>query len=80
MRACRVANNETLRVESSGFDGNVEETNPIRIIVRGAFDNYRELNPDSEVFTRGRVKMPHPEYYSGEPDLERYEVFIVGIL
>ena len=24
--------------------------------------------------------MPHPEYYSGEPDLERYEVFIVGVL
>ena len=24
--------------------------------------------------------MPHPKYYSGELDLERYEVFIVGIL
>ena len=24
--------------------------------------------------------MPHPEYYSGEPDLERYEVFIIGAL
>ena len=24
--------------------------------------------------------MPHPEYYSGEPVLERYEVFIVGVL
>ena len=24
--------------------------------------------------------MPHPEYYSGEPDLKRFEVFIVGIL
>ena len=24
--------------------------------------------------------MPHPEYYSGELDLERYEVFIIGIL
>ena len=23
--------------------------------------------------------MPHPKYYSGEPDLERYEVFIIGI-
>ena len=38
----RVAHNETLRVESSGFDGNVEETNPIQIIVQGAFDDYRE--------------------------------------
>ena len=49
--AHRVANNETLRAESSGFDGNIEETNPIRIIIRGAFDDYRELNPDSEIFT-----------------------------
>ena len=24
--------------------------------------------------------MPHPKYYSGEPDLKRYEVFIVGVL
>ena len=60
-RARHAAQNETLRAESSGFDGNVEETNPTRIIVRGAFDDYRELNPDSEIFTRGRVKMPHPE-------------------
>ena len=60
MRARRAATNETLRAESSGFDSNVEETNPIRIIVQGAFDDYWELNPDSEIFTRGRVKMPHP--------------------
>ena len=33
MWAHHVANNETLRAESSGFDGNIEETNPIRIIV-----------------------------------------------
>ena len=50
-QACRVANNETLRMESSGFDSNVEETNPIRIIVQGAFDDYQELNPNSEIFT-----------------------------
>ena len=24
--------------------------------------------------------MPHPEYYSGEPDLEKFKVFIVGVL
>ena len=51
-RAHQVAHNETLRVESSGFNGNIKETNPIQIIiVRGAFDDYWELNPDSEVFT-----------------------------
>ena len=49
--AHQVAHNETLRAESSGFDGNIEETNPIRRIVQGAFDDYRELNPNSEIFT-----------------------------
>ena len=24
--------------------------------------------------------MPHPEYYLGEPDLEKFEVFIIGVL
>ena len=79
-RTHRAENIDILRVNPSGFDGGVEENNPIRILIRGAFDDYEELNPDSEVFTRGGVKMPHPEYYSGEPDLERFEVFIVGIL
>ena len=78
--AHRTANIDTLRAGSSGFKGNIEESNPIRIIIRGALKDYQELNPNSEVFTRGGVKMPHPEYYSGEPDLERFEVFIVGIL
>ena len=80
MRAPHTANNNTLRAEPSDFNGNVEEINPIRIIVQGAYNDYRDLNPNSEVFTRGRMKMPHPEYYSGEPDLERFEVFIVGVL
>ena len=70
MWAPHAANNNTLRVESSDFNGNIEEINPIRIIVQGVYDDYWELNPNSEVFTQGRVKMPHPEYYSGEPDLE----------
>ena len=79
-QACHAANNDTLRAESSDFNGNIEENNCIQIIVQGAFNDYWELNLNSEVFTRGRVKMPHPEYYLGEPDLEKFEVFIVGVL
>ena len=67
-------------MDPSGSDGGIEENNPIRTLVRGAFSDYQELNPDSEVFTHGRVKMPHPKYYLGKPDLEKFEVFIVGIL
>ena len=51
MRAPHTANNNTLRAESSDFDGNIKEINPIQIIVRGAYDDYQELNPDIEVFT-----------------------------
>ena len=51
VQACHAANNSMLRAESSHLDGNVEENNPIQIIVQGAFDDYWELNPNSEVFT-----------------------------
>jgi len=73
-QAHHAENINILRVDPSGFDGGVEENNPIWILVQGVFNDYQELNPDSEVFTHGGVKMPHPEYYSGEPDLERFEV------
>ena len=77
---CHAENIDILGVNPSGFDRGIKENNLIRALVKGAFSNYQELNPDSEVFTRGRVKMPHPEYYSGAPDLKKFEVFIVGIL
>ena len=38
------------------------------------------LGPNLDSFTRAGVKIPHPEPYSGEVDLERFEVFITGIL
>ena len=50
-RARHAAYNDTLRAEFSEFDGNIKEINPIQIIVQGAFNDYWELNPDSEVFT-----------------------------
>ena len=79
-RAHCTENINILKADPSGFDGGIEENNPIQILVQGAFNDYQELNPDSEVFTCGGVKMLHPEYYLGEPDLERFEVFIIGIL
>ena len=50
-QACCTVYNDTLRAEFSDFDGNIEEINPIWIIVQGAFDDYWDLNPNSEVFT-----------------------------
>ena len=77
---CCAENIDILGADPSGFNGGVEENNPIRTLVQGAFSDYQELNPDSEVITHGGVKMPHPEYYLGEPNLEKFEVFIIGIL
>ena len=38
------------------------------------------LDPDNNIFTHAGVKMPHPESYSGEADLEKFEVFIAALL
>ena len=38
------------------------------------------LGPNLDIFTHAGVKIPHPEPYSGEVDLEQFEVFIAGIL
>ena len=65
--------------DPSSFDGNVEDNNPIQILIQGVIKDYQGLNPDSEVFTRGGVKMPHPEYYVGESDLKRFEVLLRSI-
>ena len=80
MWAHQAVGHDMLRAESSGFDGSIEENNPIQIIIQGALNNYWELNPDSDVFTCGGVNMPHPEYYSEEPDLKKFETFVVGII
>ena len=79
-QAHRAANNDMLRAESSGIDGSIKENNRIWIIIREALNDYQELNPASDVFICGRVKMPHPKYYLGEPDLEKFKAFVIGIL
>jgi len=38
------------------------------------------LNPENNILTHAGVNIPHPEPNSGEPDLERFEVFIAGLL
>ena len=38
------------------------------------------LGPDNDLVTRIGGKIPHPEPYLGEADLEKFETFIAGIL
>ena len=45
-----------------------------------AIDVSQSLGPDNDLVTRIGVKIPHPEPYSGEADLEKFEMFIAGRL
>ena len=38
------------------------------------------LDPENNILTHAGVKIPHPEPYSGKPDLERFKVFVAGLL
>ena len=49
-------------------------------MIREARELTEGLDPDNNIFTRAGVKMQHPEPYSGEADLERFEVFVAALL
>ena len=49
-------------------------------MIREVRDSTKGLDPDNNIFTRAGVKMPHPEPYSGEADLERFKVFVAALL
>ena len=51
----------------------------IRLMIRDE-DLTEGLDPDNNIFTHAGVKMPHPEPYSGEANLERFEVFVAAVL
>ena len=45
-----------------------------------AIDVSWSLGPDNDLVTHIGVKIPHPEPYLGEADLEKFETFIAGVL
>ena len=49
-------------------------------MIREARELTKGLDPDNNIFTHTGVKMPHPESYSGEADLEEFEVFVAALL
>ena len=61
-------------------DGADELACPIHAMVREAIEVSQSMGPDNDIATRLGVKIPHPELYSGEADLKKFEVFIAGIL
>src|SRR6266481_9757030 len=55
-------------------------TRTIELMVHEARVVTDGLDPENNILTHTGVKIPHPEPYSGEPDLERFEVFVAGLL
>ena len=54
--------------------------NFVSLMVNEAREASKGLSPENSILMRMGAKMPPPEPYSGEPDLERYQVFITGLL
>jgi len=55
-------------------------TDPIKLIVRKAITASQEPSSDSNSLTQAGVRIPHPEAYSGEEDLEKFKMFVMGLL
>ena len=49
-------------------------------MVQEVRDVSKGLSTENSILVQMGAKMPPPEPYSGEPDLERYQVFIVSLL
>ena len=54
--------------------------NFISLMVQEVRDTSKGLSAENSILVQMAAKMPPPEPYSGEPDLERYQVFIAGLL
>ena len=54
--------------------------NFISLTVQEARDTGKGLSAENSILVQMGAKMPPPEPYSGKPDLERYQVFIAGLL
>ena len=62
-------------------DNEIDRTvNFVSLMVQEARDASKGLSAENSILAWMGAKMPPPEPYSGEPDLERYQVFIAGLL
>ena len=53
---------------------------PIMRMLRNELEESREDDPDDSIIARTRLNISPPEEYSGNSDLEVYEMFVAGIL
>ena len=70
-----------LRFDQTNLIPNIDShTRTIKLMVHEAQVATNGLNPENNILTHAGVKIPHPKPYSGEPDLERFKVFVAGLL
>ena len=71
----------TLQLDQANMENESDSpSRTIQLMIREARDSTEGLDPDNNIFTHAGVKMPDPEPYSGEADLERFEVFVAVLL
>jgi len=69
------------RSQSWDLDNGVDRSvNIVALMVHEAREANKGLSPENTILAHIGTCMPHPESYSGEPDLERFQVFITGLL
>ena len=62
------------------LDAPSEKYDGIAHMIRAALAKGQHTDPDKSVLMRAGVKLDHPETYMSGSDLEKFEVFIAGIL
>ena len=81
MRNLHIEDHSTVASQTRDPDNEIDRmVNFVSLMVQEARDASKGLSAENSILARMGAKMPPPEPYSGEPDLERYQVFIASLL
>ena len=76
-----VENHSTAVSQTWDPDSEIDRAvNFVSLMVQEVRDTSKGLSAENSIFVWMGAKMPPPEPYSGKPDLERYQLFITGLL
>ena len=77
----RVEDHSSAASHTQDPDNEIDQTvNFVSLMVQEARDASKGLSAENNILAWMGAKMPPPEPYSGEPDLEQYQAFIAGLL
>ena len=80
-RNLHIEDHSTAVSQTQDPDNEIDRTvNFISLMVQEVRDASKGLSTENSILMQMGAKMPPPEPYAGEPDLERYQVFIAGLL